>query len=107
MSLAKTQLSRLALPSKSIEPGEYRVYLTPTALDEIISMISWGGFGLQSHEAKVSPLLKLALGEREPVLKSDSLVKPQHSERPQLFKAMVSCALRVLTSSSLDGSVLI
>ena len=64
MRTAKSQLSRLALPSKSIEPGDYRVYLTPTALNEIISMVSWGGFGLQSHEAKVSPLLKLALGER-------------------------------------------
>ena len=64
MAFAKRQLSRLALPSKNIDPGDYRVYLTPTALDEIVSMLSWGGFGLQGYEAKISPLLKLAMGER-------------------------------------------
>ena len=64
MSLADAA-EPFGLAIKSIEPGEYRVCLTPTALDEIISMISWGGFGLQSHEAKVSPACVLALGERE------------------------------------------
>jgi predicted Zn-dependent protease len=56
---AKKKLEALRLPAITLDPGEYRVALSPGALWEILEVISWGGFGLKSQKTKVSPLLKL------------------------------------------------
>lgn len=56
---AKEQLEVLRKPAKSISPGAYRVYLSPAAMEEILSIMSWGGFSRGSLESKDSPLLKL------------------------------------------------
>jgi predicted Zn-dependent protease len=56
---AVDQLAALAQPARTIEPGRYRVYLTPTALSEIIGLLSWGGFGLKDHRTKQTTLLKM------------------------------------------------
>jgi predicted Zn-dependent protease len=53
------QLSVLSRPSKSIAPGDYRAYLAPSAVSEIISMMAWGGFGLKSHRTKTTPLIQM------------------------------------------------
>ena len=53
------QLSALARTNKALNPGNYRVYFTPTAMSEIFGLLSWGGFGLRSQKIKASPLLKL------------------------------------------------
>ena len=45
-----------------IDPGEYRVYLAPSAVEEIFGMLSWGGFGAQPQMTKQSPLHRLAEG---------------------------------------------
>ena len=50
MSDAKAQLKLLARPSKTLEPGSVRAYLSPVALSEILGLLSWGGFGLASHK---------------------------------------------------------
>jgi predicted Zn-dependent protease len=55
----KHQLAILSMPSKTLEPGSYRAYLAPSAVNEIISLISWGGFGLKSHRTKTTPLLQM------------------------------------------------
>jgi predicted Zn-dependent protease len=55
----KHQLAILSRPSKTLEPGSYRAYLAPSAVNEIISLISWGGFGLKSHRTKTTPLLQM------------------------------------------------
>lgn len=60
---AAEQLEILGGQAKTIEPGEYRVYLAPAALKEIIGMLCWGGFGLKAHRTKNTSLLKMIEGE--------------------------------------------
>jgi len=43
----------------TISPGEYRVYLSPSALHEIFSLLNWGGFSKKYLETKNSPLRPL------------------------------------------------
>ena len=62
MAMASTQLSILQRPAKSLTPGQYRAYLSPTALNEIVGLLSWGGFGIKSQRNKQSPLIKLEDG---------------------------------------------
>ncbi len=59
MDSIKTQLSILSRPSRTLAPGSYRAYLAPSAVNEIINMMSWGGFGLKSHRTKSTPLLQM------------------------------------------------
>jgi len=56
---AKQQLEIIKRPARSIAPGNYRVYLSPVALQEIFNLLSWGGFGMKSQRTKESPLLRL------------------------------------------------
>ncbi len=56
---AKARLAALARPAKTIAPGAYRVYLAPTALEEVMGMLSWGGFGLEAHRTATTPLIKM------------------------------------------------
>ena len=55
----KQQLAIVAKPPKTIEPGRYRAYLAPSAVSEILGLISWGGFGLKSHRTKSTPLIQM------------------------------------------------
>ena len=59
MDSIRHQLSMLSRPSKTLEPGSYRAYLAPSAVNEILNMVSWGGFGLKSHRTKSTPLLQM------------------------------------------------
>ncbi len=56
---AVEQLAVLARPGKTVDPGEYRVYLAPAAMEDLVGMLNWGGFGLKSHRTKSTPLLKM------------------------------------------------
>ena len=56
---AVEQLAVLAQTPRSITPGRYRVYLAPSALSEIVGLLSWGGFGLKAHRTKQTVLLKM------------------------------------------------
>ena len=40
------------------------MYLAPSALAEILSMMAWGGFGLKSHKTAQTPLLKMTKENR-------------------------------------------
>lgn len=53
------QLRALARPPRCLEPGRYRAYLTPAAVWELLTILSWGGFGLRSHRTKTTPLIKM------------------------------------------------
>ncbi|MGB5397827.1 MAG: metallopeptidase TldD-related protein [Gammaproteobacteria bacterium] len=55
----KQQLAILSRPAKTLTPGSYRAYLAPSAVNEIIGLLSWGGFGLKSHRTKTTPLLQM------------------------------------------------
>ncbi len=57
--LAKERLAALARPAKTIQPDGYRVYLAPAAMEDILSMMSWGGFGLADHRTATTPLIKM------------------------------------------------
>jgi len=63
MAKARTELDVLRRPARTIEPGAYRVYLAPSAVDEITGLLSWGGFGLKALKSKRSPLLRAAEGK--------------------------------------------
>lgn len=60
---AREQLQYLGLPAITLAPGQYRAYLAPAALDEIMSMLAWGGFSAQAIASKQSPLQRLYDGE--------------------------------------------
>lgn len=59
VAAAREQLAVFANPARTIEPGEYRTYLTPDALSEFIGLLGWGGFGVKSHRTKSTPMLKM------------------------------------------------
>ncbi len=55
----------MAMPPRHIEPGEYRVYMGPRAIDEIVILLSSGGFSARAHATRQSPLLRMAHGADE------------------------------------------
>ncbi|MDH3451767.1 MAG: metallopeptidase TldD-related protein, partial [Gammaproteobacteria bacterium] len=61
-----TQLMALMQrPPRTVKAGRYRVYLSPAALYELLSVLGRDGFDLKAHRCRTSPLLKLVQGERE------------------------------------------
>ncbi|WPN46878.1 MULTISPECIES: TldD/PmbA family protein [unclassified Pseudomonas] len=61
---AREQLEYLGRPLRTLAPGQYRAYLAPAALEEIMGMLCWGGFSAQSIASKSSPLQKLYGGDQ-------------------------------------------
>jgi predicted Zn-dependent protease len=53
------QMQVLRQTPRRVPPGRYRVYLTPAALWELLSVLGWGGFGIRAHRTKTTPLLKM------------------------------------------------
>jgi predicted Zn-dependent protease len=60
---AREQLAFLGRPLRTLAPGQYRAYLAPAALEEIMGMLCWGGFSAQAIASKNSPLQKLYGGD--------------------------------------------
>ena len=56
---ARQTLPLLAAPPRSISPGRYRVFISPSAMQELTNLLNWGGFGLKSHRTAQTPLLKM------------------------------------------------
>lgn len=61
---ARQQLAFLGRPAKALQPGAYRAYLMPAALEELISLCCWG-FGAQALASGGSPLQRLFNGKAE------------------------------------------
>ena len=61
---AREQLAFLDRPLHNLAPGQYRAYLAPAALEEIISIITWGGFSAQAIASKGSSLQRLYAGDQ-------------------------------------------
>ncbi|NOX28445.1 MAG: TldE/PmbA family protein [Actinobacteria bacterium] len=55
----RLQLDALRRDPITLDPGDYRTYLTPSAVKELTDMLSWGGFSLRAHRAMDAPLLKM------------------------------------------------
>ncbi len=54
------QVAALERDPISLPPGEYRTYLAPRAMEEVIQLLSWyGAFGRRAHETRQTPLLKM------------------------------------------------
>ncbi|HJV81953.1 TldD/PmbA family protein [Noviherbaspirillum sp.] len=95
---ALEQLDILQREPVTILPGEYRAYLTPTALSEIIGMLNWGGISEKSLRTRQSPLRRMrdegvalnamvnlvedTAGGLAPAFQGDGFIKP---ERVPLF----------------------
>ena len=79
---AREQLEFLGRPLHSLPPGQYRAYLAPAALEEIISIITWGGFSAQAIASKSSSLQKLYAGEQSlsPLVKVDEQISGSLSQ---------------------------
>ncbi|MCG6861763.1 MAG: peptidase [Chromatiaceae bacterium] len=69
-------LDLMARPARTIQPGRYRAYLAPEAVQELTDLLAWGGFGLKSHRTAQTPLLRLAEGER--ALDSRVCIREEH-----------------------------
>lgn len=61
---SRRQLDRLAQPAHSPGKGQYRTYLAPAALAEIVSMFSWGGVSEAAMQQGESALALLQRGEK-------------------------------------------
>jgi len=53
------RLPLLAQPPRSLPPGAYRAYFTPTAMVELVGTLGWGGFGAQARRTGTSSLSRL------------------------------------------------
>jgi len=90
----RSAVETISLPAKQLTPGQYRVYLSPVALNEIISMTAWGGYGLKSHRTSQTPLIQMVSGDKKlhesitikenhedglaPGFTNDGFIKPSH-----------------------------
>jgi predicted Zn-dependent protease len=60
---ARAQLRDLARPARTLEPGQYRAYLAPAALDALLGMLSWDGVSAKAQRTRTSCLQRLVEGE--------------------------------------------
>ena len=62
---AKHQLAMMARPAKTIDRGQYRTYLAPAAVAELLHMFSWGGVGEADLQQGNSAFGLLRQGKRQ------------------------------------------
>lgn len=72
------QLEYMSRSETQLEPGEFRAYLAPSAVGELVDMMGWDGFSKRAHMAKTSPFLSLAEGSRS--LSDDITIREKNSE---------------------------
>ncbi len=56
---SRRQLAVLGREPLTISPGQYRSYLAPAALQELLELWSWDSFGERSHRTLQTPLLRM------------------------------------------------
>lgn len=59
----RAQLPYLARPARRIEPGAYRAYVSPAAMDELLWMLNWGGVSAKEQRTQQSTIQALVDGE--------------------------------------------
>lgn len=58
------QVAALEREPISLSPGEYRTYLAPRAMEELLQLLAgYGAFGLRAHETRQTPLLKMLVDD--------------------------------------------
>jgi predicted Zn-dependent protease len=63
MDAARVQLEHLKSAPRTLDPGHYSAYFSPTALTELLDMMCWGGFSEKQKQVKQSPLQKFYDGQ--------------------------------------------
>lgn len=62
---AREQLKHLSTPRISLKPGQYRAYLAPAALEEVLGLLSYDAFSARSFANRQSALQQLQLGTQQ------------------------------------------
>lgn len=62
---SRSQLDRMAQPPKPIQRGQYRTYLAPAAVAELLTMLSWGGISEASYRQGGSCFGAMRRGEKK------------------------------------------
>ncbi|MFQ5655719.1 MAG: metallopeptidase TldD-related protein, partial [Planctomycetota bacterium] len=73
---AAAQLEVLGKKARPLRPGAYRVYLAPTAVAEIVGILSWGGFSLRAQRSGGSALLRMV---KEGARLSEAVTLSEHA----------------------------
>jgi predicted Zn-dependent protease len=60
---ARGRLALLAHPARSLEPGRYRAYLAPSAMEELAGLLCWGGFSGRALATRQSCLFRMQDGD--------------------------------------------
>lgn len=63
MAESRRQFEALSRAPRKLTPGKYRAFLTPAAVNELVGMLSWGGFSGRARKTKQSCLSKLDTGD--------------------------------------------
>jgi predicted Zn-dependent protease len=64
MAGARERLALVTRAPKTIAPGRYRAWLAPSAMEEITSLLCWGGFSGRAQATRQSALSRMQDGER-------------------------------------------
>ena len=56
MTEAKAELVNIARPPKALGPGKYRAYLSPAAMEDVVSLLCWNGFSARALATRQSAL---------------------------------------------------
>ncbi|WP_047276410.1 TldD/PmbA family protein [Pseudomonas lundensis] len=59
---ARVQLKHLSTPHIALKPGQYRAYLAPAAVNELLGMLAWGAFSAKAFANGQSPFQHLLSG---------------------------------------------
>jgi predicted Zn-dependent protease len=59
IELGRLQLDALKYPVKVLQPGDYRAYLSPAAVHELISFLNYSAFSVKQHKTHTTPLLAM------------------------------------------------
>jgi predicted Zn-dependent protease len=80
---------------RAVEPGDYRVYLAPRAMEELVALLNWGAWSARArqtrqsallkleHDARLSPKVSMAENTHDgvaPAFQQDGFVKPARVE---------------------------
>ena len=64
MARAVDELALVSIAPKSLDPGRYRAYIAPAAMEEVTQLLSWGAFSARALETQNSALAKMRGGAR-------------------------------------------
>jgi predicted Zn-dependent protease len=105
---AASRLEFVKEKQRTLAPGEYRAYLAPAAMEELMGILCWGGFSARARATRQSPLLRMQEGAHlspavtlvedtacgiGPAFQGDGFLKPGRVvlvERGRLGDALVS-----------------